>query len=162
MPHLPPSLSSVPRAMRELAALVLCCLLLQALMLPAQRTAQRLHVHLAPLLALGWSVPSPTLFTERGHRAQQVEQGHGHSHAAAHTHRGEEGNDVMVLAAHDIDSPSSAAAVIKRHLFDQDAAWARPAMVPATTPAQGAIGEPPLQIRSRVDLPLERPPRVRG
>ena len=162
MPHSPPLLSSGPRALRELAALVLCCLLLQALMLPAQRTAQRLHVHLAPLLALDWSAPAPTLFTERGHRAPQADRGHGHAHAAAHTHSGEEGNDVMVLAAHDADPPASAAAVLKRHLFDQDATWSRPAAVPPATPARARAADAPLHHRSHVEPPLERPPRAMG
>ena len=152
--------SSVPRALRELATLVLCCLLLQALMLPAQRTAQRLHVHLAPLLALEWSAPAPTLFTERGRRAPEAE--HGHAYAAAHAHRGEEGNDVMVLAAHDVDSSASAASVIKRHLFDQDAAWAAPAATLAAPPARAVAADSPLHHRWRVEPPLERPPRALG
>ena len=150
----------MPHALRELAALVLCCLLLQALMLPAQRTAQRLHVHLAPLLALEWSAPAPTLFTQRGHRTPQA--AHGHADAAAHAHSGEDGNDVMVLAMHDADPPASAATVIKRHLFDQDAAWDRHALVPAATRAQAVTGEPPLHPRSHVETPLERPPRALG
>ena len=158
--------SSVPRALRELAALVLCCLLLQALMLPAQRTAQRLHVLLAPLLALEWSAPAPTLFTERGRRAPEAEHGHAHAHAhsyaAAHAHRGEEGNDVMVLAAHDVDSSASAASVIKRHLFDQDAAWAAPAATLAAPPARAVAADSPLHHRWRVEPPLERPPRALG
>ena len=158
--------SSVPRALRELATLVLCCLLLQALMLPAQRTAQRLHVHLAPLLALEWSAPAPTLFTERGRRAPEAEHGHvgahAHAYAAAHAHRGEEGNDVMVLAAHDVDSSASAASVIKRHLFDQDAAWAAPAATLAAPPARAVAADSPLHHRWRVEPPLERPPRALG
>ena len=165
-----PSVSSVPRALRELAALVLCCLLLQALMLPAQRTAQRLHVHLAPLLALDWSAPAPTLFTERGHRAPVAEHGHvdaradahAHAYAAAHAHSGEEGNDVMVLAAHDADSSASAATVIKRHLFDQDAAWAVAVATQAAPPARAVAADAPLRLRSRVEPPLERPPRALG
>lgn len=148
-------------AWRELAALVLCCLLLQALMLPAQRTAQRLHVHLAPLLALDWSAPAPTYFSERGQRAPQAEHGHGHAHAAAHTHSGEDGKDVMVLAAHDADPPTSAAAVFKRHLFDQDAAWSLHAAVPHATTAQVAAADAPLRPRSHTEPPLERPPRPR-
>ena len=156
------SVSSVPRALRELAALVLCCLLLQALMLPAQRTAQRLHVHLAPLLALEWSAPAPTLFTERGHRAPVAEHGHAHSYAAAHAHSGEEGNDVLVLSADDADSSATAVAAIKRHLFDQDAAWAAPAATLAAPPARAVAADAPLHPRSRVEPPLERPPRALG
>lgn len=154
----------MPRALRELAALVLCCLLLQALMLPAQRTAQRLHVHLAPLLALDWSAPAPTLFTERGQRAPQADHGHGHGHAqaAAHAHSGEEGDDAMVLAAHEADPPASAATVVKRHLFDQDAAWAGPAATSAATPARAVAADAPLHHRSHVEPPLERPPRALG
>ena len=161
-PSTVPYLLSVPRALRELAALVLCCLLLQALMLPAQRTAQRLHVHLAPLLALEWSAPAPTLFTERGRRAPEADRGHAHAHAAAHAHSGEEGNDVMVLAAHDVDSSASAASVIKRHLFDQDAAWAAPAATLAAPPARAVAADSPLHHRWRVEPPLERPPRALG
>ena len=143
-----------------MAALVLCCLLLQALMLPAQRTAQRLHVHLAPLLALDWSAPAPSLFTERGHRAPVA--AHGHADAAAHAHSGEEGNDVMVLAAHDADSSASAATAIKRHLFDQDAAWAVAVATQAAPPARAVAADAPLRLRSRVEPPLERPPRALG
>lgn len=150
----------MPRALRELAALVLCCLLLQALMLPAQRTAQRLHVHLAPLLALDWSVPAPPFFYERGHRTPEAEHGHGHAHAAAHAHSAEDGKDVMVLAAHDADPPASAAAVLKRHLFDQDAAWAVRAAVPHPTLTRVAAADAPLRPRSHIEPPLERPPRA--
>ena len=152
----------VPRALRELAALVLCCLLLQALMLPAQRTAQRLHVHLAPLLALGWSAPAPTPFTEHGRRARDGHQGHGHAEAAAHAHQDEDGHDVVFLDSHDADTPASAATVIKRHLFDQDSAWAGPALLPAVMLAQAVTGDPPLRPFSHVQTPLERPPRAFG
>ena len=160
LPHRPPLLSSVPRALRELAALVLCCLLLQALMLPAQRTAQRLHVHLAPLLAPDWSLPTSALFTERRQRAPDTDHGHGHTQAAAHAHSGEEGRDMMLLAAHDADPPASAAAVLKRHLFDQDATWARSAAASAATPARVVAADPPPHPRSHVEPPLERPPRA--
>ncbi len=154
----------MPRALRELAALVVCCLLLQALMLPAQRTAQRLHVHLAPLLALDWSAPAPTLFTERVYRAPEADHGHGHGHAqaAAHAHSGEEGHDVMVLAAQDAEPSASAATVLKRHLSDQDAAWAGSAAAPAATPARVMAADAPLLQRSHVEPPLERPPRALG
>lgn len=158
----------MPRALRELAALVVCCLLLQALMLPAQRTAQRLHVHLAPLLALDWSAPAPTLFSERGSRAHEADHGHGHGHghghtqAAAHAHSGEEGNDVMVLAAHDAEPSASAATVLKRHLSDLDAAWAGSAAAPPATPARVMAADAPLLQRSHVEPPLERPPRALG
>ena len=161
-------LLSVPRALRELAALVLCCLLLLALMLPAQRTAERLHVHLAPLLALEWSAPAPTLFTERGNRAPVAGHGHaavhahGHAYAAAHVHSGEEGNDAMVLAAHDADSSASAAAARKRHLFEQDAAWAITVATPTAPPARAVAADAPLRPPSRVEPPLERPPRALG
>ncbi len=154
----------MPRALRELTALVLCCLLLQALMLPAQRTAQRLHVHLAPLLALEWSppAPAPTLFTEHGQRAPRADHRHGHTDAAAHAHQGEEGHDVVFLNSHDADTSTSAAAVIKRHLFDQDSASTGPALVPAATRTQGVSGDPPLRRHSHVETPLERPPRALG
>lgn len=148
--------------MRELATLVLCCLLLQALMLPAQRTAQRLHVHLAPLLALDWSAPAPTFFSERGQRALQAERGHGHAQAAAHAHSAEDGKDVMVLATHDADPLANAAAVLKRHLFDQDATWALTAAVPRVASARAVAADAPPHHRSHIEPPLERPPRARA
>lgn len=175
----PPSRSTplhdapLPHSLRWLAGLVVVCLLLQSLQLPAQRTAARLHVHMAPawaqLWAGAWGDPAaPAIFVHGsglGRDAAAAHPGahaHSHAHPAKHDHTGHDGDDIVVLGSAHSEDPASATAVLKRHLFDHDTVGSQPLAWITAVATQTVASVASLHHRSHIEPPLERPPRARG
>ncbi len=134
------------RALRWLACLVMLCLGLQSLMLPAQRTAERSHFHLAD-----------------GHPpASDFDQLHAHSDLAVHSHEAGHAGDAVYVSAPDREASASHHAGMKRLLLDFDGLW------PDTRIWAAGMAAPAFDValasghRSHVEPPLERPPRARG
>ena len=175
----------MPPALRWLAGLVVFCLLLQSLLLPAQRTAARTHVHIGAVWAQAWAEAWPgiarspaaearqqgqvevaprSLFMHAGARAhdQGAAHAHAHAHAAKHDHDGHDGDDAVALNGVDAEDPASAAAVLKRHLFDHDAVSSQLPACLTAVPAPVIASETSRHHRSHIEPPLERPPRARG
>jgi len=170
----PPTLrhpATRPQALQGLAYLLVVCLLLQSLLLPAQRTAARMHVHLGSVwaqpLADAWSDPAPrALFVHaralKQHASAAHANSHAHAHPASHDHTGHDGDDSVALSSSGSEDPASAAAVLKRHFFENDTVGSQPQSWSTAAPTQAVASDAPLRHRSHVQPPLERPPRARG
>ena len=151
-----------------MAGLVLLCVLAQALLLPAQRTSERLHFHLggAAATALANLPPTPPTFASVvfTHR-QAVDLGEvPHAHWGLQDH--EHGRLAGVVYVSDDSGPlhgsQGGQGVNKRLLLDQDGLSSSFAPWLLLTAARVGFIKSTLRLHTRSEPPLERPPRPRS
>lgn len=168
-----------------LTYVVLLCLCVQALLLPAQRAAERAHFHLAaagaPTMALGHEASGQVDRLEhsesrgdsehheenhgrdgRDRRQHLHDHGHAHSQLAVHDHEHGDADDVVYADVRDAEPTTGQAPGLKRILLDLDGPWMARAPNLSDQPSRLAFVESTSSYRTQIVLPLERPPRARG
>lgn len=167
MLQLTPPSGRVVAVRRCLAWFVALLVALQAVLVPAQRTADQAHVHrqVQPVLtaASTWLKPPAAtgFFRHKRDTQQDHHTAHGRHEGAAHVH--EPGrDDVVYVAAHEPVSAAAPTAPLKRLSLDVDAALQRDPVVPVLVSRPAPDGQVALRFDSRTEAPLERPPRGRA
>ena len=153
-------------ASRACVGFVLLLVALQALLLPAQRTAQRAHFHLAnSSTQVRDAVAADALIDPR--ILATLRPGHDH-HGAAHSHsqlgfhQHDPSSDVVYVDADDTRSVAGSTPVLGRAALDIDAVWARDLIEIIALPTVVPIVEATQPFRSRIEPVPERPPRARA
>ena len=137
-------------------------MLIQALLIPAQRINERTHFHVSSS-GRAWTAPTPNQSVARAvfaHRAAAHDEALPHQHTAVQAHDHGERTDVVYVSDHDTPSADRQAPTIKRLLLDQDGLWASVEPVLVITVARVIHVKSTLRVNSRSELPLERPPRA--
>ncbi len=173
-PPRPPYPAALPQrlAVAWVVGFVLLCLFVQALLVPAQRISERSHFH-ASSSAAGRSdgpIPAaPASAAPRGgqrvvrvlfeHHATVKDQEAPHHHSGLQDHDHGERADVVYVSPDDSPSKASLAPSSKRVLLDQDGLWA--GLLPRVVIACALVvfTKATLLLRTRTELPLDRPPR---
>ncbi|CAN5191934.1 hypothetical protein BH11PSE10_BH11PSE10_15470 [soil metagenome] len=163
----PPAASPQRVALRWVAGLVLLCLLMQALLIPAQRINERTHFHLSSNGSSAWTAPTPSQSVARAVFAHRRDVGSAaaHDEALAHQHTALQDHDhgaradVVYVGDQETPAASHHAAGSKRLLLDQDGLWAALLAVIAISVARVAHVNATAHVGTRNELPLERPPR---
>jgi len=170
---------------RWVAGFVLLCVLVQALLIPAQRIHERTHFHLSSSGRGSsiWTIPTSTstatstlkpsqsvaraVFAHRrdvapevAHDAAHHEALPHHQHAALQDHEHGPRADVVYVRDQEAPSASHPAASAKRLVLDQDGLSAPSLAVLVITVARVAHIKSSAPVSTRNELPLERPPRV--
>ncbi len=153
---------------------VLLCLLVQALLIPAQRISERNHFHVSSSASLvgraetadraapAWSARRLDQSGVRAvfeHRAPAQDQETAHRHAGLQDHEHGERADVVYVSTDDDRSKASPLPSVKRLLLDQDGLWAGVLPRAVIACARVAHARSTLLMRTRTELPLDRPPR---
>ena len=147
-----------------MAGLVVLCLCVQALLIPAQRISERTHFHLSHSLG-SWlattSIPSPSVAQAvfaHPRTAHSAEAPHLHSDLQDHDH----GERVDVVYVGDPPSPSLDHHTVnsKRLTLDQDGLRVGVMPVHVATAVRVGFSRSAVRLSTRTELPLERPPRA--
>ena len=149
-------------AWRWVAGFVLLCVLVQALLIPAQRINERTHFHVSSS-DRAWTAPMPNQSVARAvfaHRAAAHDEALPHQHAALQDHDHGERADVVYVSEHDTPSAIRQATTVKRLLLDQDGLWASVEPVLVITVARVGFIKSTSRVSTSNELPLERPPRA--
>ena len=148
---------------RWVVGFVLLCVILQALLIPAQRINERTHFHLNRSSVRVGTPPTPSQSVARAvfaHRVDAHDEAQPHQHAALEAHDHGARADVVYLSDQETPSPSQHAASSKRLLLDQDGLRAAVLPVFVITVARVLHVKSSSRVSTRNELPLERPPRV--
>lgn len=150
-------------AWRWVVGIVLLCVILQALLIPAQRIAERTHFHLSRSSVRVGAPPTPSQSVARAvfaHRVEAHDEALPHQHATLEAHDHGTRADVVYLSDQESPPPSPHAASSKRLLLDQDGLWAAvlPVLLIAVTRVLHVKSSS--RVSTRNELPLERPPRA--
>ena len=148
---------------RGLALLVMVAILLQAIVSPGLRLAVRAHFHLNSALA-----QQSDQDDEHGHAPTETDGGtnrqsnhhhhpHSHTNLASHEHSSAS-TDVVYIDTQNSEPPSNPAS--NRVALELDGLLLHNVPPSIDAPAQPVFTELALRFRSRVEPPLERPPRV--
>jgi hypothetical protein len=161
---------------------VLLCLFLQALLIPAERISERSHFHLSPravsnvsALSSGrgdaadhvnpatpaWLAPKAGQSVARAvfeHRLPARAEAAAHQHTVLQDHEHGERADAVYVSTDDSAAKASHGPSIKRLLLDQDGLWAGLLPRLVITCARVAHAKSTLLLRTRTELPLDRPP----
>lgn len=168
---------------------VLLCLFLQALLIPAERISERSHFHLSPnavsnvsALSSGrgdaadhlnpaitvspatpaWVAPKAGQSVARAvfeHRLPARAEAAAHQHTGLQDHEHGERADAVYVSTDDSAAKAGHGPSIKRLLLDQDGLWAGLLPRLVITCARVAHAKSTLLLRTRTELPLDRPPR---
>ena len=148
---------------KGLALLVMVAILLQAIVSPGLRLAVRAHLHLDSALA-----QQSDQGDEHGHAATETYRGtnrqsnhhphpHSHTHLASHEHSAAS-TGAVYIDTQNSEPPSGPAS--NRVAFELDGLLLHSVPPSIDASAQPVFAELALRFRSRVEPPLERPPRV--
>ena len=162
---------------------VLLCLFLQALLIPAERISERSHFHLSPsadsnvsavssgrggatehvnLATPAWVAPKAGQSVARAvfeHRLPARAEAAAHQHTGLQDHEHGERADAVYVSTDDSAAKASHAPSVKRLLLDQVGLWAGLLPRLVITCARVAHAKSTLLLRTRTELPLDRPPR---
>ena len=148
-------------ALRGLVLLVMVAIVLQALVSPGLRIAARTHFHLDSTLAqkqdTGEVQGHPQADTDADAQSHSHPHAHSHTHLATHEHAGER-NDVVYVDTQNSELPSGHAS--KRVVLDLDGLLLRREPPSVDMQSHVVFAELALSFRSRIEPPLERPPRI--
>ena len=149
-------------ALRWVAGFVLLCVLVQALLIPAQRINERTHFHVSSG-GSEWTAPTPSQRVARAlfaHRDAGHDEAAPHQHAALQDHDHGARDDVVYITDHEtLSANRHAAPSVKRLLLDQDGLWASVVPVLVIAVARVTHVKSTAHVSTRNELPLERPPR---
>lgn len=159
----PPAASPQRVAWRWVAGFVLLCVLVQALLIPAQRINERTHFHVSSSRV--WTAPTPSRSVARAVFAHREAHDEAHNEAQPHQHGALQNHDhglradVVYVSDQDTASASRHTLVAKRLVLDQDGLWA--ALLPALVIQVARVVhiKSTVLVSTRNELPLERPPR---
>ncbi len=144
--------------LRGLAFLVMVAIVLQAFISPCLRIAARAHFHLDATAGtlqdrvIGHSQADHDADEEHAHPHP-----HSHTHLATHEHD-VESNDVVYVDNQNSEPPSGPA--FNRVALDLDGLLLHRVPPLINAPTQLVFAEIALRFRSRIEPPLERPPRL--
>ena len=147
--------------MRGLVFLMMIAIMLQAFFSPGLRILVRTHFHVAtatvekqPADDAHGSVNTDTDAQSHTHPHPHA---HSHSHLASHEHD-VESNDVVYVDTHDSESPSGH--TTNRVALDLDGILLHRDLPSVDTSTYLTFAGNTQRFRSRVEPPLERPPRI--
>ena len=154
--------------LRFWVGLVLLCIGLQSVLLPAQRTHAQAHFHLGASRAnedaghhSGAANQSAAIHRDQADDdddAEEADRDHHHIQIGNHTHAIDR-DDVVYVDEGDSDASSAATQGLKRASLDFDGIWPSTTAFVATAPRQAHACAMTPSYRSHVAPPLERPPR---